>query len=333
MNRRDFLKASLTGLAAMAIGGAGLSGCNRLGGVHVANAAPETPATQPSASPGETHVSPGIKRKPVQTPCDMAVATGEDIKATALAALEAFGGLEQFVGKDDKVVIKPNLAWARTAEQGANTHPDLLAAILEAIQQIGPEELIVVEHPVDSADVTFEMTGAKQVCDQYRVPLICARTDKMYTAIDYPKGQIITSDAVITDIMTSTVYISLPIAKVHGSSVITCALKNQMGSVWDRGAYHRQGLHQCIADAATGLQPTLNIIDASRILLTSGPKGPGQLEYPNEIFVTTDMVAADVYAAGLLGKKIEQVPHITMAAELGVGEPDLNALQIERVSA
>jgi uncharacterized protein (DUF362 family) len=37
-------------------------------------------------------------------------------------------------------------------------------------------------------------------------------------------------------------------------------MKNLMGIVWDRGYWHRNDLHQCIADFATFRKPDLNIV-------------------------------------------------------------------------
>ncbi len=330
MTRRDFIKTCLLGLAGL--GASKLfSGCRPQAGSNSAVAA-EAPAGAPGSGQG-IGSSPAIKKKQVTPPCDIAVAEGEDIAATTVAALGAYGGLEQFVGKDDKVVLKPNLAWARTPEQAANTHPDVLTAVLEELQKIGPAELVVVEHPCDSAEVTFELSGAKQVCAQHNVPLICPGSEQMYTQVNYPNGKTLKSDGIITQIVESTVYINMPIVKVHSATVVTVTLKNQMGSIWNRGAYHRTGLQQCIADAATGLQPTLNIIDASRVLLTGGPKGPGTVEKPGELIVSTDMVAADAYCCGLLGKTPQDVSHIMLAAEAGVGTADVNSLNIARVTA
>ena len=46
-----------------------------------------------------------------------------------------------------------------------------------------------------------------------------------------------------------------------------------------------------------------------------------------------DNVAADTYAASLFGKTPDDVPHIKIAAELGVGCADLAKIKVERVEA
>ena len=66
-------------------------------------------------------------------------------------------------------------------------------------------------------------------------------------------------------------------------------------------------------------------------MLDHGPQGPGKLAHPHEIIFSTDPAAADAYAASLFNKTPEDVPHIKLAGELGVGCIDLAKIKIERV--
>ena len=127
--------------------------------------------------------------------------------------------------------------------------------------------------------------------------------------------------------------INMPVAKHHGGATLTISMKNWMGAVDNktRRAWHRDGLHQCIADFSTYLKPHLVIVDATRIMLDHGPQGPGKLAHPHEIIFSTDPAAADAYAASLFNKTPEDVPHIKLAGELGVGCTDLAKIKIERV--
>jgi hypothetical protein len=60
---------------------------------------------------------------PVVSP-RMVIARGVDPVRSVRAAVERMGGISQFVNPSDIVVIKPNIGWDRTAQQGANTNPD-----------------------------------------------------------------------------------------------------------------------------------------------------------------------------------------------------------------
>ncbi|MDW8030182.1 MAG: cytoplasmic protein, partial [Armatimonadota bacterium] len=64
---------------------------------------------------------------------------------------------------------------------------------------------------------------------------------------------------------------------------------------------------------------------------SGGPAGPGRLEQKDTIIASTDIVAADAYAATLFGMKPEDVPYIIKADELGVGVADLKRVKFVRV--
>jgi uncharacterized protein (DUF362 family) len=154
-----------------------------------------------------------------------------------------------------------------------------------------------------------------------------------YKATAIPRGITLKEARIPADILACDCLINMPVAKVHSASGITVAMKNWMGSVDDRRPWHREGLHQCIADYCTAVKPHLVIVDATRILMSKGPQGPGDLAYPNEIIFSTDIVAADAYAATLLKKTPMDIGYIRIAQEMGLGCADLTKMQIERVEA
>jgi len=123
----------------------------------------------------------------------------------------------------------------------------------------------------------------------------------------------------------------VPSAKVHGSTTITAGMKNMMGANFDRQAWHNSAdLDQCIADYSSAVKPDLIVLDAIRILMTRGPKGPGQTKDVGQVIAGTDPVAIDAYAAKLLGKDPTQIGHIKKAAALGLGQIDLKKVTLKK---
>ena len=103
---------------------------------------------------------------------------------------------------------------------------------------------------------------------------------------------------------------------------------------------HKIGLHQCIADVNTVRKPDLVVMDAIRILTTNGPKGPGKTEDIGEVIASTDIVAADAYAAGFFkhpktGKpfKPEEIQFVKNAYDLGLGQINLSRVRLKKVMA
>ncbi|MCL6629792.1 MAG: DUF362 domain-containing protein, partial [Armatimonadetes bacterium] len=117
---------------------------------------------------------------------------------------------------------------------------------------------------------------------------------------------------------------------VHGGAVMTASMKNLMGANFDRQNWHRLGLDQCIADYSTAVKPNLIVLDAIRILLTNGPKGPGKTKDVGQIIAGTDPVAIDAYAAKLLGLDPTEVKYISLAADHGLGQINLSKVNIKK---
>jgi uncharacterized protein (DUF362 family) len=112
-------------------------------------------------------------------------------------------------------------------------------------------------------------------------------------------------------------------------------MKKLMGNIWNRKDYHRYGLHECIAELNMALRPTLIVADATRVLQTRGPKGPGEVTVPNTVVVGTDPVAVDSYCTRFLtvkGITPDQVQHLVIANELGRGEIDCDKLKIKEIT-
>ena len=244
-------------------------------------------------------------------------------------ALSLLGGIGKFVKKGNSVVIKPNFAWERTPEQAANTNPELITALINMCRNAGASRVTVAEYPCDK-DVAkvFQLCGANKAVRDAKGRLVCADKATNYREINIPKGSVLKKEDCIKEILDADVFINVPIAKVHGAAEVTASMKNLMGATFNRRGWHGKDLHQCIADYSTAVKPNLIILDAIRVLLTNGPKGPGQTKDIGEVIAGTDPVAIDSYAVKLLDKDLKDVKYIGIAEKLGLGTSDLSKVKI-----
>ena len=111
-----------------------------------------------------------------------------------------------------------------------------------------------------------------------------------------------------------------------------------MGIIWDRGYFHANDLQQCIADVCTySKRPVLNIVDAYRIMKTSGPRGRSEADVAlsKGLFISQDIVAADTAAANFFNQvrelPLDKVEHLAKGQELGLGTMNLSSLNIKRM--
>ncbi|HSW37982.1 MAG TPA: DUF362 domain-containing protein [Acidobacteriota bacterium] len=308
MKRRKFI-----GLAGLACGGAIIGGCSRGGDT--------TPV-----SGRKSIIDPAKGRGMVF------VGKNPDPAEALKAAVAAFGGFG-FIAPGSSVVLKPNAAWSRTPEQAANTDPRVLSEMIRLCREAGAGKITVFEHTVDRpAAQVMAISGIAAAARDGGAELIFATSDRDFVSIDVAGGKLLNRDTLAKIVLDADVFINIPKAKHHSQTLLTLGLKNLMGVNFNRQLWHTgPDLHQYIADYATAVAVDLTVIDASRIMLTNGPKGPGRTRDPHEIIVSYDRVAADAYACTLFDLKPDAVPHVVMAGELGLGESALEKIIVERV--
>ena len=83
------------------------------------------------------------------------------------------------------------------------------------------------------------------------------------------------------------VFVNVPLIKHHATTHLTGALKNMMGITTrktnvgfhlDSGVKNDPGyLGQCIADINLFRKPDLVVADATELIITNGPSGPGEV--------------------------------------------------------
>jgi uncharacterized protein (DUF362 family) len=256
------------------------------------------------------------------------------------AAMAPLGGMSRFVKQGQRVVIKANIAWARTPEQAATNNPELFSALIRMCYEAGAKRVAIWDHTCDNYQFTFARSGLKEAAQKAGADIFSGHGRNVYKQVEVPKGKKLKTTEVLRDVLESDVFVNFPIPKHHDATELSLGMKNLIGIVWDMEKLHRIDLHQCIADINTIRKPDLVVVDAVRILTTNGPKGPGKIEEPGEVITSTDIVAADAYSATLFKRpksdkpfKPEEIQFVKNAYELRLGEIDLSKVRVKRVSA
>jgi uncharacterized protein (DUF362 family) len=260
---------------------------------------------------------------------DLAVATGGDPASNTLKAIRALGGMERFVKKDAKVVVKPNPATANSPEIASTTNPAVVGTVVELCMQAGAREVVVLSH---DALRNFEGSGIMDAATEAGGKVVAAVSRDSYRAVPVLRGRLLQNVAIANDVLDADVFINVPIAKHHVQAELTLAMKNLMGINWNRLYFHQHGLHQGIADLCTVVKQDLIVMDANRLLLTNGPGGPGETRDDKTVIAGTDPVAVDAYTATLFAREPSEIRHIRYGYELGVGEIELERLKIEEIA-
>lgn len=306
--RRDFLKIGVT------LGGAlALADFQRL-------------AAATTASP----VTPLESVNPARS---ILVAVRDGSRSAMLeAALESLGGIGAFVRPGQSVLIKPNIGWDAPPERGANTHPELVARLTTLCLEAGAASVSVFDHTCDQWELTYEHSGIAQAARQAGARIVNGADQSLYREVDIP-GVKLKRALVHSLVLDSDVFFNVPVLKHHSGTLMTAAMKNLMGVVWDRRVYHSRDLHQSIADFLTLRKPTLNVVDAYHPMVRNGPRGrtADDVVEMRTLLASPDAVAVDAASARLLGLDPEKVTHVKIATEMGLGTMDLQNVDVRRI--
>jgi uncharacterized protein (DUF362 family) len=263
------------------------------------------------------------------------VAVREGSRAAMLdRALAELGGIGAFVKPGRTVLIKPNIGWDVPPERGANTHPELVERLAVLCREAGAKSVSIFDHTCDPWRRCYATSGIEQAAKRSGALLVPGNDETMYREVPIPRGVELRSAAVHRLYLDSDVVINAPVLKHHSGSLMSGAMKNLMGVVWDRRFYHSNDLHQCIADFTTLRPPTLNIMDAYHPMVRHGPRGREETDLVElrSLLASADIVALDAASARMLGNEPSAIRHIPLAAALGAGTMDLDAVDIRRLS-
>ncbi len=318
MNRRQALVRMLR-LGGVAAGIAALGTWLRLRSVRPVEAA--------AAQSRGGHAVPSQAGLP-----DLVVVTNGEPAALVQTALRELGGIERFVSRGDVVLLKPNIGWDRTAEQAANTNPDVVAEVVRQCRRAGAGKVIVTDVSCNDPRRCFRRSGIAEAAAREGAEVLFPDPDK-FREVDL-QGEVLKTWPVFEPFLTADKIINLPIAKHHSLTGATLGLKNWYGILGGQRNQLHQRVHESLADLANFIRPTLTMLDAYRVLIRNGPTG-GSLEdvvLKKTMVAGTDPVAIDAYAAKTFWDlEAEALPYLRLAGLKGLGNPDFSAVRSKMV--
>jgi uncharacterized protein (DUF362 family) len=256
---------------------------------------------------------------------------GYSVKELIRRVFEAAGGISRFVSKGDVVVIKPNISWARRPDLAATTNPEVMEAVIELFYEAGAKKVRIADNTIHDARRCFAITGAGMVAKKTGAELIYPRSSLMREM--KLGGRRLDVWPVFLPLVEADKLINLPVAKHHGLCTLTLGMKNWIGAIGGRRSALHQDIHQTIVDLTRFFNPTLTLIDATRIMIRNGPSG-GRLSdvaIKNTLILSDDQVAADAKASTLFGLSPEQIGYILLGQKWGLGTYDFQQLDQKRV--
>ncbi len=231
--------------------------------------------------------------------------------------------------KKSKIGIKPNLVSPSEASYGATTHSEVVAGIIEYLQEEGFYDLLMMEGSWvgDQTKDAVSVCGFDKVSEKYGVPFFDMQTEKS-SLYDCDGMQLKICDlAKEIDFL-----INVPVMKGHCQTKITCALKNMKGLIpnSEKRRFHALGLHKPIAHLNAGIHQDFIVVD--NICGDWDFEDGGNPVVLNRVMAAADPVLCDAYVCHLMGYDVEEVPYVEMAGKLKIGCADWKKAQIRELN-
>jgi uncharacterized protein (DUF362 family) len=321
VNRREFIgRAAKAGAVLLAGGGIAALAHDPSG--------PGPAAPEPAASGLPDFSLPDAGRR-------LCIARGADRVRSLTLALQALGGIDAFVKRGDRVLIKVNAAFASPPMLSATTHPDLVSELTRLCLKAGAAAVRVTDNPINDPASAFALSGIGQAARSAGAELLLPE-ERFFRPLTLKDARLIRSWPVLLGPFAGvTKLIGVAPVKDHHRSGASMAMKNWYGLLGGRRNIFHQDIQTIIAELAWMVKPTLVVLDGTTTMIANGPTGGSlaDLKETRTLIAGTDQVAVDACGATLLGKTAADLPFIAKAAELGAGTADYRSLSPIEVAA
>ncbi len=321
LNRREFLgRTAKAGAAILAAGG--------IASLAHDSAGPGPPAEESAASELPDFSLPDAGRK-------MCIARGADRARSLQIALQALGGIETYIRRGDRVLIKVNAAFASPPLLSATTHPELVSELTLLCLKAGAAAVRVTDNPINDPASCFALTGIGRAARGAGAELILPE-ERYFRSVTLKDARLIKNWPVLLGPLAGvTKLIGLAPVKDHHRSGASMVMKNWYGLLGGRRNIFHQDIQTIIAELARMVRPTLVVLDGTTTMMSNGPTGGSlaDLKETRTLIVGTDQVAVDAFGATLLDKTAADLPYIAKAEALGAGTADYRTLSPLEVTA
>lgn len=239
-------------------------------------------------------------------------------------AFDLLGGIELFVKKGEKVLIKPNILSARLPEDGVCTHLEVIRAVIGLVRGCG-----AVPSVGDNPGGSISSVKAYEGCG------LAFLAKEVGVELKEAKGiKVVNNMPIASYIFECDKIINLPKMKTHILMGLTGAVKNMYGAV---AGLHKSELHkkfpsrekfaEVLADVFEITKPSLVLMDGIVSMDQAGPSS-GRLRNSGLLIAGQDSVAIDAVFAGLAGTKPLDILSTKEAYRRKLGEADLENIEI-----
>jgi uncharacterized protein (DUF362 family) len=288
--------------------------------------------------------------KQEQLSASVAITTGDNRADLAFRALQPYSKqIKKAIG-DRRVVLKPNMV--STEVPLCATHVDTMEGILEFLKSIKKLDNVIIAESAANAPTFegFSNYGYLSLTNKYPVKMVDLDSEGsevlyVFDEKDFRPHPVRFSKVILS---RDSYVISVARMKTHNLAVVTLSLKNiifgspvkdigfrlgansKAGTKSDKPVVHGsgpRGINFNLYSLASRVHPDLAVIDGFEGMEGNGPRLGTPVDH-RVCVVSTDWFAADRVAVELMGIDFAKVGYLNYCAQTGLGEADLNKIQI-----
>lgn len=246
----------------------------------------------------------------------------KEVKKSLNKGMELLGGIEKVFGPKRRVLLKPNLLAGEAPEKHVTTHPAVFCALAETLLSEGFEVGYGDSPGFGKPEIVARKAGYESLAKKLGIPL-----EDFVNAeeINFLEGKQVKHFQIAKGITEYDTIVSLAKWKTHGLTVITGAVKNQLGCVpgLRKSEFHFrfpdvEVFSKMLTDLNLLLRPSLYIIDAVVAMEGNGPRN-GRGKALNLLAMSTDPVALDATMCRVIDLDPSIVPTCKKGEEFGLG--------------
>lgn len=255
----------------------------------------------------------------------------DDVTAAIVRQFERLGGVERFVKRGDRVLLKPNFIAPRSPSQNpAQTHPAVILAVAALLKDFGAKPFIADSPAWTNARTCAHVLGLTEPLARLGVPVVELNHSRLCRLGPGEAHVRLSSVALDADAI-----INLPKFKAHQQLVATFAIKNMFGCVsgkrkalWHfRAGDDATSFCRLLIDIYRHLAPALTIIDGIVAMEGYGPIR-GTSKPLGWLIAGADPIACETVCCRLVDIEPERLGVIRTARQIGFGCSDLSQIDI-----
>lgn len=250
----------------------------------------------------------------------IAVERGASPRQNTRRAIEALGGIDTYVKRGSRVLIKANICGGNPQIPGSFTSVEVVDELVKMIQEAGAKPFVVDSDMIwTKFDPVAEAEKWKEWELQSGVPVLNL-AETRFVRFNFGENSAIGVVPVSKELVEADVIISVPAMKTHLLTNVTLGMKNMYGCFPEenKAKFHRFGIENVVFEVNEAFTPNLTLIDGTIGGEAFGPLSCQPVGFET-VVASNDVVAADAVACQLMGYNPFEIAHIKKAHEEGLG--------------